>query len=88
MQAQSFSLVQLYATPWTVVCQASLGFFRQSTEVGCYFLLLWLCIILSLKKLPIRKQVKDTKRKKGGNNNNSKKDTKRNFTSEDMPIGN
>ena len=33
-----FSCVQLFATLWTVVCQAplSVGFFRQDTGVGCH----------------------------------------------------
>ena len=38
---QLFSHVQLFATPWTVACQASLSmeFYRQETAVGCHFLL-------------------------------------------------
>ena len=37
---QLFSHVQLFATPWTVACQASLSmeFYRQKTAVGCHFL--------------------------------------------------
>ena len=33
--------VQLFATLWTITCQAplSMGFFRQSPGVGCHFLL-------------------------------------------------
>ena len=36
-----FSHVQLFATPWTVACQAppSMGFSRLSTGVGCHFFL-------------------------------------------------
>ena len=36
-----FSCVQLFATPWTVACQAplSMGFSRQEYGVGCHFLL-------------------------------------------------
>ena len=36
-----FNLVQLFVTPWTVACQASLcmGFSRKNTGVGCHFLL-------------------------------------------------
>ena len=38
---QLFSHVQLFATPWTLACQASLSmeFYRQKTAVGCHFLL-------------------------------------------------
>ena len=36
-----FSHIQLFVTPWTVVCQAplSMGFSRQEYEVGCHALL-------------------------------------------------
>ena len=35
------SRIRLFATPWTVACQAplSMGFPRQNTGVGCHFLL-------------------------------------------------
>ena len=35
-----FSCVQLFATPWTVACQAplSVGFPGKNTRVGCHFL--------------------------------------------------
>ena len=41
VKVKSLSLVQLFATPWTVAYQAppSLGFPGKSTEVGCHFLL-------------------------------------------------
>ena len=41
LHAQLLSRVQLFATPWTVACQAplSMGFSRQNTAVGCHFLL-------------------------------------------------
>ena len=46
------SRVQLFATPWSVACQASLfmGFSRKNTGVGCHFLLqelLMRCIVTS-----------------------------------------
>ena len=39
--AQSFSCVWLFATPWTVACQAplSMEFPGKNTGVGCHFLL-------------------------------------------------
>ena len=39
--AQSFSCVWLFATPWTVACQAplSMGASGKNTAVGCHFLL-------------------------------------------------
>ena len=58
VRAQSLSCVQLFAIPWTVVCQAplSMGSPSKNTGVGCHFLLegifptqesnLHLCIIL------------------------------------------
>ena len=38
---KSLSCVRLFATPWTVACQAPpfMGFSRQNTGVGCHFLL-------------------------------------------------
>ena len=41
MKLKSLSHVQLFATPWTVVCQAplSMGFSKQDTGVGCHSLL-------------------------------------------------
>ena len=37
----SLSLVQLFATPWTVACQTTLSmeFSQKNTGVGCHFLL-------------------------------------------------
>ena len=39
MHAQSISHVQLFATPWTVACQAPLlmGFPNKNPGVGCHF---------------------------------------------------
>ena len=41
MCAKSLSCVWLFATPWTVPCQAplSMEFSREETRVGCHFLL-------------------------------------------------
>ena len=41
VEVKLLSSVRLFATPWTVACQASLllGFSRQDTGVGCHFLL-------------------------------------------------
>ena len=41
VKVKSFSLVRLFATPWTVTHQTppSMGFSRQDTGVGCHFLL-------------------------------------------------
>ena len=41
VKVKSLSRVQLFASPWTVACQAplSMGFSRQSTGAGCHCLL-------------------------------------------------
>ena len=41
VKVKSLSRVRLVATPWTAAYQAppSMGFSRQSTGVGCHFLL-------------------------------------------------
>ena len=47
---QSFSYVQLFATPWTAAHQAplSMGFSRQSTGVGCH------CLLRGIRSKPLR----------------------------------
>ena len=58
MHAQSMSHVQLFVTPWTMACLASLsmGFPRQEYWSGCHFLLQGSFLIqglnLSLLHLP------------------------------------
>ena len=51
-----FSCFQFFATPWTVVCQASLsmGFSSKNTGVGCHVLFWWIFPTQGSNPYPLR----------------------------------